>query len=323
MSVRPLDAEGLAAAATLVTAYPFKPYRQYRVFSRAVQARLALDEAAATLRHPDGAGVLAGPDAPRALVTWRRLAWDTGFFGIPMARIDQLIGAERGGSGPAADALDACLAACRAGGVEHVSARVDAEDLAAVQLLESRGFRLMDALVTYLWHPGRTATAAPLRERGRVRLLEPGDRDELLAIGTAAYRGFLGRFHRDPHVPTERADALYVEWTRRCLALELAETVLVAEAPDGRLLGYLAFGRREPVSTLTGTPVFGTGLGACRADAPGAYAGLMRASTRWAVEHHGIGECQTQSYNFSAVRVFESIGARYARAEYTLHAKIR
>src|SRR5437016_1800394 len=40
-----------------------------------------------------------------------------------------------------------------AAAIPHITARVDAEDVAAVDLLERRGFRLMDALVTYRIRP--------------------------------------------------------------------------------------------------------------------------------------------------------------------------
>jgi hypothetical protein len=94
----------------------------------------------------------------------------------------------------------------------------------------------------------------------------------------------------------------------------------VSEGTDGRLLGFLAFRRREPVSTVGGVAVFGGGLGACRADTPGAYAGLIRAGTVWAHDRDGVAECQTQNYNFPTIRIYEAVGAHYVRAEYTLHA---
>lgn len=322
--VRRAGAQDLDALSPLIAGYPFKPYRNFRAFSRAVETRLLQAEVLATLTHTDGAGIVAGVvaegAAERALVTWRRLSWDSAFFGLPMARVEHIIGASLDAPAPAAEALDACLDDLRGAGVSHVSARVDAADIAAMHLLEARGFRLMDALVTYIWRPGRDPASSAVRDRGRIRALEPRDHDELLAIATTAYRGFQGRFHLDPHIPRERADALYVEWARQSISSAMADTVLVSERSDGALLGFLAFRRREPVSTLTGTAIFGAGLGACRPDAPGAYAGLIRAGTRWAHEHSGIAECQTQNYNFPTIRIYEAVGARYVRGEYTLHA---
>ncbi len=99
----------------------------------------------------------------------------------------------------------------------------------------------------------------------------------------------------------------------------MADMIFVSEGTDGRVLGFLAFRQREPVSSVGGTPVFGGGLGACRPDVPGAYAGLIRAGTIWAHERGGVAECQTQNYNFPTVRIYEAVGAHYVRAEYTLH----
>src|SRR5690606_14177110 len=139
-------------------------------------------------------------------------------------------------------------------------------------------------------------TPSPLREVGAIRDLRPEDGPELVQIAAAAYKGFRGRFHFDPHLPDERCDALYVEWARQCVTGTMADTVLVSEGTDGRLLGFLAFRERQPVSRVGGVPVFGGGLGACRADAPGAYGGLIRAGTLWAHARGGVAECQTQNF---------------------------
>lgn len=320
MRVRRLASSDLDPLAPLITGYPFKPYRNFRAFSRSTEARVLMEDVAATVAHADGGGILAEHGDARALVTWRRLAWDSTFFGLPMARVDHVIGADSSAPGVADGALAACLEALRADGVRHVSARVDAADIAAIGVLESHGFRLMDGLVTYIWRPGRDQASAAVRDRGQIRPLEPRDAEPLIALATTAYRGFRGRFHLDPHIPDDRADALYVEWARQCVSAQMADTVLVSERGDGTLLGFLAFRRREPVSTSTGTAIFGAGLGASRSDAPGAYAGLIRAGTRWAHARGGVAECQTQNYNFPTVRIYEAVGAHYVRTEYTLHA---
>ncbi len=176
----------------------------------------------------------------------------------------------------------------------------------------------MDSLVTYTTRPVKEPPNA-VREVGTIRDFKPADAPALLEIASEAYRGFRGRFHLDPHLPDDRCDAFYVEWARQCLAGTMAETILVSEGADGRLLGFLAFKRREPVSSIGGIPVFGGGLGACRADTPGAYAGLIRAGTVWAHDRLGVAECQTQNYNFPTIRIYEAVGAHYVRGEYTLH----
>lgn len=305
----------LADLAPLVEAYPFKPFRNYRVLSRRAQNEVMTAEIADTLGHTDGVVLHASRAGAQAAVVARALAWESQFFGVPMGRIEYLLATDRS---LLADVLAAGLEQLRARGVRHVSVRLDVADIETTALVESRGFRLMDALVTYTARP-RKEPPREVREVGTIRDFRPGDGPELERIALDAYRGFRGRFHLDPHLPDDRCDALYVEWARQSVAATMADAILVSEGRDGRLLGFLAYRRREPVSGVGGSPVFGGGLGACRADAPGAYAGLIRAGTIWAHVRDGVAECQTQNHNFAVIRIYEAVGLRYVRAEYTLH----
>ena len=45
-------------------------------------------------------------------------------------------------------------------------------------------------------------------------------------ITREAYQDYRGRFHLDPHLPSERADAFYVEWARQCLNGAMADQML-------------------------------------------------------------------------------------------------
>lgn len=314
MNVEPLAADQLHGLAALVDDYPFKPFRHYRTVSRKAQAEVMTAEISATLTHPDGLVLCERGQRVEAAAVARALAWETNFFGVPMGRIEYLLAHSPERQAPL---LQAALEALGARGVRHISMRVDVADIAQVALLEAHGFRLMDSLVTYTARPKEPPLA--VRDVGVIRDFRSADGPELVRIAAQAYRGFRGRFHLDPHLPDERCDAFYVEWARQSVAMTMADTILVSEGGDGRLLGFLAFRRREPVSTLGRAPVFGGGLGACRPDAPGAYAGLIRAGTVWAHAQGGVAECQTQNYNFSTIRIYEAVGLHYVRAEYTLH----
>jgi hypothetical protein len=318
LTVRQLSPADRDAVEELVDRYAFKAYRNYRVLPRKAQAAVMLAEIEATLEHADGLVLHVTSDDGPSVAVARTLAWDSAFFGLPMARLDYLLAADRGQVEPA---LAAALAEMRARGVRHVSARADVADIELTILLESHGFRLMDSLVTYTTRP-RKEPPNPVREVGVIRDFRANDADALVEIAAEAYRGFRGRFHLDPDISNERADAFYVEWARQSVALTMADTILVAEGSEHRLLGFLAFRRREPVSSVGGVPVFGGGLGACRRDTPGAYAGLIRAGTVWAHERDGVAECQTQNYNFPTIRIYEAVGAHYVRAEYTLHRSL-
>lgn len=275
-------------------------------------------EASSALELTPPLGARASEGERHALVIARPLPWDSEFFGIRMARIDYIVA-----SAAAPELIDAAvnatLTACREAAIPHVTARVDVEDIDSVDLLERRGFRLMDALVTYRMRP-KKEHPKDVREVGVVRDFEARDTDEVLDIAREAFTGYGGRFQHDPHIPADRAAEFYLEWARKCITREMADKLLVSVNSEGRIIGFLFFRRREPASTVGRVPILGGGLGACRRDSPGAYAGLIRAATLWSHDQGGIGEYQTQNYNFPVIRVYEAAGAGYVRAEYTLHA---
>jgi hypothetical protein len=317
-----LDVQSLAAGDVeliepLLAAYPYKPYRHYRAYSRRTQTAILQAEVASAVDFTPNLSARVRDGEHQALSIARPLTWDSEFFGIRMARIDYLTAS--GAARLAEAALDATLDACRKASIPHVTARVDVEDVATVDLLEQRGFRLMDALVTYRIRP-ENARFEEIRDVGVIRDFDAGDTEQVLAIARDAFAGYSGRFQHDARVPHARAESFYLEWAQKGLSGEFADKVLVSTNTLGEVIGFLFFRRREPASTVAGTPIFGGGLGACRRDAPGAYPGLIRSGALWAEERGGVAECQTQNYNFPVIRVYEAAGGTYVRAEYTMHA---
>src|SRR5262249_2638758 len=146
---------GLARLEPLIEAYPFKAYRNYRALSRRKQDEVQRAELRAALEHAGGFGLAAG-DAPTSVAIVRPLPWDSAFFDLPMARLFLLHDGSQG-----RDALRQLAAAAgdvsRARGIRHLSARIDVADAEAIQALEDVGFRLMDALATYIYPLKRPA----------------------------------------------------------------------------------------------------------------------------------------------------------------------
>ena len=89
---------------------------------------------------------------------------------------------------------------------------------------------------------------------------------------------------------------------------------LVTENRKGELHGWASYRQIEPVSTLGQTVIRGGGLGACRRDRPGAYAGLVRAATERIHGAGGVTEMQTQIFNFATIRLYESVDTHFVRA---------
>lgn len=313
-------AEDAALIDQLVVDYPFNSYRNYRMVSRRRQAavlKAEIDHAMAT--PADRLAMVAGEGTAAAMAVCRRLPWDSEWFGLSMARIDYILRGESTSRQTIAAAVEGALENCRLAGIRHVTARLDVADTDGIAVVEDHGFRLMDNLATYLYHPKRPPPP-PVKTVGTIRPFAAADSDQVLEITREAYGGFRGRFHLDPHVPSERADDMYVEWARKCCTGERADRMFVSEDSQGRLIGWLGMRLVQPVSSVGEVRIFAGTLGACRRDQPGAYAGLIHTAT---AENYGAGaatEGQTQNFNFSTVRIYEVIGAQYVRADYTFHS---
>ncbi len=321
MAVRPLHADDAALVDRLIDEHAFKPYRHYRVLSRARQRAVLAAEVARSREVPGSVAVTAGDGADAVAAVGRPLEWDSAFFGVSMGRVDHLLHGPAAGRETLAAVVGDVLARLRAQGVRHVTARVDVGDMDAVAVLIGAGFVLMDALATYFTHPRRDPPIQ-VREVGTVRPHTPDDAEQILAITRDAYRGFRGRFHLDPHLPPGRSDEFYVEWARQCLAGRMATNIVVADDGRGGIHGWASTRRVEPVSTVGGTPFFAGSLGACRRETPGAYAGLIRTLALANYEAGAVTETQTQNHNVATVRIYEAVGAQYVRGDYTLHAWI-
>ncbi|MCC6988144.1 MAG: hypothetical protein IT181_04060 [Acidobacteria bacterium] len=318
MTVREFQPDDEPLLDQLAGLYPFKPYRDYRVWPRTRQHAMLMADIARS-RAVDGHFMrVAGAGAGAVIGSCRPLTWDSTFFGVPMARIDWL----RGPAAPGpllTHVLDSVLAECRSRGIRHLTAKADVADMEAIAALEAAGFRTMDVLATYFTHPRRQAPP-PVRDVGQVRPFEPRDEAEVLAITAEAFAGFRGRFQLDPWLPRDRSDALYLEWARQCCGGRMADRMVVADNGKGGLAGWASTRRVEPASSAGGVTLWAGSLGACRREHPGAYAGLIR---ELAAVNHAAGEVtetQTQLHNVVTVRVYVAVGAQYVRSDCTLHA---
>jgi hypothetical protein len=319
--VRDLAAADAALIDSLVDQYPFKPYRNYRILPRRKQSEVMRAEIARARQTAGSFAVLAGDADESAVAIARPWAWDSEFFGVAMGRIDTLLRSPGATAGCLHEIVAGALERFRAAGIKHVAIKIDVADAGAVNAVETAGFRLMDALVTYIAHPRRAAMRR-VKEVGHIRAFESGDAAQVLAITAEAYRDFEGRFQRDAHLPRARSAEFYLEWARQCVAGAMADRIYVSDGGHGRLIGWASVKRAEPVSSVGGVVVSSGSLGACRPDRPGAYAALIGTA---AIDNHAAGaltEASTQNSNFAMIRVLEAVGAQFARADYTFHAWI-
>ena len=201
---------------------------------------------------------------------------------------------------------------CAGRGVQYLTCRVPAADVASVHALEQRGFLMLDTLLTFSLDSGDAITDSTST---CIRAHREEDGPALRAIAARAFR--YDRFHADPDIPPERADALHATWIENSCK-GYADAVLVAEG-DGVPRGFVTcrLGRRTerlPACLPAGIELIATDPAA---RGRGIGAALVRGAVRWCAGNGAtfVG-VSTQARNTSAVRLYQRAGFAYRHASH-------
>lgn len=234
------------------------------------------------------------------------LAWDSGFFGVRIARV----------AGAKLDAEKAGVLEkwCADRGVGCLYFFADIHDPATTRAAEHHGYSLVDVRVTYERRVDRSIDNPPGVRAARA---EEGERLEDLARG--AFRE--SRFGFDANFPVERVDELYVRWVRRGMEAMSGGGGGVLVVDDGAgIAGYVVCtfgtsggdGGGEGGISLIGVDANGRGKGVGSRLVAGALsvfsgAGLARASV------------VTQARNIGAQRLYQRAGFVMRSSELVYH----
>jgi dTDP-4-amino-4,6-dideoxy-D-galactose acyltransferase len=235
------------------------------------------------------------------------LAWDTEFFGFPIARVkDPLLTPER------CERIDR---QCRRNFVRCLYFRASADDPETTRLAQEHGFRLVDVRMTLdrkLDESFRPRTIA-----SRIRRADAAaDLPALEQIAAQSHRNT--RFYYDGRFPLDRCEEMYRTWIRNAVREAsgggAGGDVVVAEA-DGRVAGYSASHPNERgsgwISLMAVAPAFRhRGIGD----------DLVCASLAWLKEHGATGaRVTTQGWNVAAQRVYQRCGFRTSIVDLFYH----
>lgn len=316
----PAHQDAVEAIDPILEAYPYNDYRRYPSVDGKAAAKYLKGVVTEMVAQPGVETWLATLGTESAgVAALSPLAWDSDFFGLRMGRLSLFIAKKEGLEvySVADELIDAALGAARHAELQHLSLRVDVEDIGVVHALEKNGFRLMDTLFTYAFHP-RKSRLPDIRPAYDLRTYRPEDYEAVMDISTTAFEGYPSRFTVDPHIPKDRAQAFYLEWAEKCCRGDLADEVLVAER-KGRVIGYLAFRCNRGLERHTGVRVMGGGLGACYPLRFNAYLELLWEATRRALTTAAACDCETQSFNMATANFYQKLDFRYMRAKYSFH----
>lgn len=216
--------------------------------------------------------------------------WLSGQLAVPAFRVSDI-------AEPAA--INSLEGAC------FVFGKVPVDDVRRAQQFEAAGFRLVDVNVAF----EKLRGIVPGTPQHLVRDATPRDEDAVAAIAASSFRWT--RFHQDPAIPRERADAIKAEWTRNFFRGQRGDCGLVAEC-GGVVAGFL-------IALVHGDTVT-TDLIACAL--PFQRRGIARAlmtalEARFpAATRLRVG---TQLANLPSFTLYTSLGYRVISSSYVFH----
>ncbi len=206
----------------------------------------------------------------------------------------------------AADAAEpsTVVAAAVGAGVGLASTRLAEDDTDGRRLLEESGFRAIGTLITY-----RLDLCDGFSNEG-VRVAGPIDVAPCARIAEVAHR--TDRFHADPLIPGEIADAIKVAWVQNAFAGR-ADQVLVCDEGGG-VAGFNVCIWRPPIGVIDLVAV------AARARGKGVARRLIAAMAK---DASGMGleaiEAGTQENNSAARALYQRLGFLPARRQIDFH----
>jgi ribosomal protein S18 acetylase RimI-like enzyme len=184
-----------------------------------------------------------------------------------------------------------------------VFAKIPVASTPVVDMLIRRGFALVETAAQFERPIGRIDGAAA------ARFARPGDEAAVRAIARSGFGH--SRFHRDPRIPREIAGRIKEDWAGNFFAGKRGSHMLVAEL-SGNVVGFLLL--------LVDSEDVVIDLIATRADhrRRGLAQSMIAAAERefGARRRFRVG---TQLTNAPSIRLYESVGFRFASASHTLH----
>jgi ribosomal protein S18 acetylase RimI-like enzyme len=189
-----------------------------------------------------------------------------------------------------------------------VQTKVETTDVQRVDRLIRGGFTLVETAV--ILEASIDRTTAPL---AAARFAVPADEADVRRIAGSAFTE--SRFHRDPLIPRERANAIKAAWAGNFFSGARGTHLVVAEQ-GGQTCGFLQLIERgkDLIIDLVGVDKAARGRGLGRAMLIHA-ARHIADPERWVVG--------TQLSNVRSLAFYNAFGFRIVRAHHSLHRHVR
>ncbi len=225
-------------------------------------------------------------------------------FGFKTARITGIT------AGGLSDVLDFCAKEK----VELLIARCGMSDLAAAQMMEKKGFLLMDTLVYYTRDltrplPQSAHTAA------RFRPIHADEEEAMVSVAKQSFNGYSGHYHADPRLDNHQCNDVYVDWARKAFASRADDDNFLVAEMEGSIVAFGVF----RLNSAEEGELF---LGGVHPDfqGHGIYLAFLCRAVEWCLARRaGRIIISTQLNNIAVQKVLTKSGFEVSRGYYTFH----
>ena len=306
-----------AEALAFVRGAAVLPYDYYSVSREGLES-----VAAEVLAHAVNSGLafIASHGEAEVVSVYHPQPWDSEKLARKVGRITCLQGNAASDTHPelksnlgglALQAVSECVDA------DYISARQDSREIALIQSLEALEFSTVDGILKFSIDLGERLVVP--ERRGVV--IETASKDDIPELRELAAGGFVyDRFHNDPCVPNDQADALHADWVENGVLGKTGCGVLVARS-QGRVAGFFLLTEDNSLKPHLG---FSVGTLVLIAVSPhfrrrGIAKSLSLASAAY-LKHrgHSYAEVGTQMANTPASNVYLSSGFHLVQSHVSL-----
>jgi hypothetical protein len=263
--------------------------------------------------------IYRAPGGQEIAILAQRLAWDSGFFGYGVARIDGLFPLHAADENPgdyrAAVAALVDLASTR--GITYMFATVDARDVAALCALGDAGFAVIETRLYY----HRDLEQYAHDSRFAVRVATSADVGLLSEAARDTVNPF-DRFHADPFISRAQADRLMCKWVEASIRDGFADITFVPDVANPKAFCTVRYHKEkwDRWGIRLAQPVFS----AVAPEFKGWYKKLI-SEISYHLKERGAQHAfmTSQSTNSAVIWTWESLGYRYGKSEHILRKILR
>lgn len=208
--------------------------------------------------------------------------------------------------------INSILIQAKKQGYDHLSAKINTNDLITCNLLLQKGFKIVDTLVSYQYDYEKTPLLQyHYNQDVIIKPVESCDIDELSRIAHDSF--FNDRFHNDPSLKNELCDLYYEKWIyNSCHGF--ADLVLVGKDKENNILG---FGTGKIVSDKESALVLNAVTEYARGK--GVYTAMIWEAMNYFKDRTRYLTLGTQINNYAVQKAWSKLGFKIFDSKYVLH----